>query len=182
MSERTRVEIATLGGGCYWCLDAAFKELRGVQAVASGYAGGHVANPTYHQVCTGTTGHAEVVQVSFDPDVISYHDLLMVFFGIHDPTTLNRQGADVGTQYRSVIFAHSDEQARTASEVIAELEAAQIFEAPILTEIAPLTQFFEAEGYHQNYFAENPRQPYCLAVVAPKLEKFRKRFHDQLAK
>jgi peptide-methionine (S)-S-oxide reductase len=173
-------ETATLGGGCFWCLEAVYLDLRGIQRVVSGYAGGHVANPTYYQVCDGDTGHAEVVQVTFDPVEVTYADLLRVFFAIHDPTTLNRQGADVGTQYRSIILTHSPEQEATAREVMAEIDASGIWGKPLVTEIAPLTAFYPAEDYHQDYFARNPYQPYCQAVVAPKVAKFRKQFADRL--
>src|SRR5947208_1624911 len=173
-------EVATLGGGCFWCLEAVFEQLRGVDKVESGYAGGHVANPTYHQVCNGDTGHAEVVQVTFDPAVVSFHDVLDVFFATHDPTTLNRQGPDVGTQYRSAIYYHSPEQKRTAEERIAELNAAKIWDRPIVTEVVPLQKFYRAEGYHQEYFRDNPGQPYCMAVVSPKVAKFRKQFAAKL--
>jgi peptide-methionine (S)-S-oxide reductase len=175
-------EIATFGGGCFWCLDGAFRQLRGVEGVVSGYAGGRRPNPTYEQVCAGVTGHAEVVQITFDSDVISYRDLLGVFFTIHDPTTLNRQGNDVGTQYRSVIFHHSPEQEHAAREVIRELEAEKVYENPFVTEIAPLTQFYPAENYHQDYFTNNANQPYCAAVVAPKVAKVRKYYFDRLQK
>ena len=168
--------VATLGGGCFWCLEAVFENLRGVTQVESGYAGGKTDSPTYHQVCSGRTGHAEVVQVTFDPAVVSYREVLDVFFGTHDPTTLNRQGADAGTQYRSVIFYHNPEQEQLARQRIAELNAAQIWDAPIVTEVAPLQQFFPAEEYHQGYFRNNPEQPYCQAVVSPKVAKFRKHF------
>lgn len=176
MSER--IEQATLGGGCFWCLEAAFLELRGIERVVSGYSGGHVDDPTYHQVCSGFTGHAEVVQVDFDPDVISYRDLLGVFFTIHDPTTLNRQGYDVGTQYRSAIFYHSDEQKSEAEAVIAEVQP--IWDDPIVTEVVPLERFYPAEDYHQNYFENNPNQPYCRAVVAPKVAKVRQKYLQRL--
>ena len=178
-TEQTR-ELATLAGGCFWCLEAVYKELRGVERVVSGYAGGHVANPTYRQVCDGTTGHAEVVQVTFDPSVVSYKELLEVFFTIHDPTTPNRQGGDVGTQYRSAVFYHDQEQRETAEQVIAELTAAQVWDSPIVTEVVPLETFYPAEDYHQDYFERNPSQPYCRAVVAPKVSKFRKLFLDRL--
>ncbi len=172
--------LATLGGGCFWCLEAVYQELMGVEKVESGYAGGSVPNPTYRQVCTGTTGHAEVVQITFDPSVISFRELLQVFFTIHDPTTLNRQGADVGPQYRSVIFYHDEEQKRIAQEVMAEIEAAGIWPDPIVTELAPYTAFYRAEEYHQNYFRNNPAQPYCQVVIAPKVAKFRKEFVAKL--
>lgn len=175
-------ESATFGGGCFWCLDGAFRQLRGVEKVVSGYAGGRRPNPTYEQVCAGVTGHAEVVQITFDPEVISYRDLLGVLFTIHDPTTMNRQGNDVGTQYRSVVFYHSPEQERAARDVIAELEAEKVYDDPIVTEVAPLTQFYPAEDYHQDYFTNNPYQPYCTAVVAPKVAKVRKYYFDRLAK
>jgi peptide-methionine (S)-S-oxide reductase len=173
-------EVATLGGGCFWCLEAVFEQLKGVDKVESGYAGGLVANPTYHQVCSGQTGHAEVVQVTFDPSVISYREVLDVFFAIHDPTTRDRQGADVGTQYRSAIFFHSPEQKQTAEVRIAELNAAKIWNAPLVTEVAPLQIFHRAEDYHQGYFRGNPGQPYCQAVVSPKVAKFRKQFLAKL--
>ena len=169
-------EVATLGGGCFWCLEAVFEQLRGVDKVASGYAGGTVPEPSYEQVCTGETGHAEVVQVTFDPAVIKYRDILDVFFTTHDPTTLNRQGADVGTQYRSVIFYQTPEQKRIAEERIAELNAAKIWNAPIVTEVVPLQAFYPAEGYHQGYFRKNPSQSYCQVVIAPKVAKLRKHF------
>ena len=177
-----KLETATLAGGCFWCLEAVFDELRGVESVESGYAGGQKENPSYREVCNGTTGHAEVVQVKFDPAVLSYKDLLNVFFAIHDPTTLNRQGADVGTQYRSAIFHHDKAQKRTAEELIAELNAQHIWDKPIVTQVAPFDKFYVAEDYHQEYFANNPLQPYCMAVVAPKVSKFRKHFMDKLKK
>jgi peptide-methionine (S)-S-oxide reductase len=173
-------ETATFGGGCFWCLEAVFEQLRGVTKMESGYAGGHIPNPTYSQVCTGATGHAEVVRVTFDPDVISFRDILDVFFATHDPTTLNRQGADVGTQYRSVIFYHSPEQKATAEARIAELNAEGIFDAPIVTEVVPFREFYKAEEYHQEYFRQNPGQGYCRAVISPKVAKFRKRFAEKL--
>jgi len=176
MSER--IEQATLGGGCFWCLEAAFLELRGVERVVSGYAGGQIDNPTYHQVCSGFTGHAEVVRIDFDPEVITYRDLLGVFFTIHDPTTLNRQGYDVGTQYRSAIFYHSDEQKAEAEAVIAEVQP--IWADPIVTEVVPLERFYPAEDYHQNYFANNPNQPYCRAVVEPKVARVRQKYLERL--
>jgi len=176
------LQTATLAGGCFWCLEAVYDEIKGVHSVESGYAGGNVENPTYREVCSGTTGHAEVVQVHFDPSVVSYRDLLNVFFAIHDPTTLNRQGADIGTQYRSAIFYHDEEQKRIAEELIRELNAQQIWDRPIVTEVAPLDKFYVAEDYHQEYFARNPYQPYCMAVVAPKVSKFRKHFLEMLKK
>ncbi len=175
-------ELATLGGGCFWCLEAVYVELKGVEKVVSGYAGGHVDDPTYEQVCGGDTGHAEVAQVTFDPEIISYRDVLDVFFTIHDPTTPNRQGNDVGTQYRSVIFTHADEQEKIAREAIRELTEARIFPDPIVTAVAPLPRFWPAEAYHQDFFARNPRQPYCVFVVAPKVAKARKRFLAKLKK
>lgn len=178
MSNST--EIATLAGGCFWCLEAVFEQLQGVLKVESGYAGGLVENPTYHQVCTGTTGHAEVVQVTFDPSLVSYQEVLDVFFGIHDPTTLNRQGADVGTQYRSAIFYHSPAQKAVAEKRIDELNAAKIWDKPIVTQVVPLSVFHRAEDYHQGYFRGNPGQPYCAAVVSPKVAKFRKHFATKL--
>lgn len=172
--------LATVGGGCFWCLEAVFELLRGVSSVTSGYAGGTVDQPTYEQVCTGRTGHAEVIQIAFDPAVISFRELLEVFFAIHDPTTLNRQGADVGTQYRSVIYYHSAEQQGVATQVIAELNAAKEFSGPIVTEVSAFPKFFPAERYHQGYFRDNARQPYCQAVVGPKVAKFRSKFVDRL--
>ena len=176
------LHTATLAGGCFWCLEAVFDEIKGVHGVESGYAGGHVPNPSYRAVCNGDTGHAEVVQVHFDPNVISYRDLLNVFFAIHDPTTLNRQGADVGTQYRSAIFYHNDDQKMVAESLIEELNAQKIWDSPIVTQVAPLDNFYMAEDYHQEYFARNPYQPYCMAVVAPKVSKFRKHFLEMLKK
>ncbi len=173
-------ETATLAGGCFWCLEAVYDQLKGVEDVISGYAGGHVPAPTYRQVCTGTTGHAEVVQITFDPDQVSFGDLLRVFFTIHDPTTLNRQGADVGTQYRSAVFYHTPEQKTTAEETIAELEREGIWDDPIVTEVTPFEAFFPAEDYHQEYFENNPNQGYCRVVIAPKVAKFRKLYVDQL--
>ena len=180
MNTENSSEIATLAGGCFWCLEAVYLDLRGVERVVSGYAGGHAENPTYRQVCDGTTGHAEVVQITFDPREVTFRELLEVFFTIHDPTTLNRQGGDIGTQYRSAIFYHTDEQQQTAREVVAALEAEGVWDAPIVTEIVPLDVFYPAEDYHQNYFARNPDQPYCNAVVAPKVSKFRKKFLERL--
>jgi peptide-methionine (S)-S-oxide reductase len=175
-----RQEVATLGGGCFWCLEAVLEQVRGVEKVVSGYAGGTVARPTYPQVCSGATGHAEVVQVTFDPTVISFREILDVFFAIHDPTTLNRQGADVGTQYRSVILYHSPEQKQIAEQRIAELNAAGIWDEPIVTEVVPLQAFYRAEDYHQGYFRQHGDQSYCHAVVAPKVAKFRKQFAAKL--
>ncbi len=178
--DRTAFESAVLGGGCFWCLDAVFRELDGVTGVESGYAGGAAERPTYEAVCSGRTGHAEVVRVTFDPAKLSYRDLLAVFFAIHDPTTKNRQGHDIGTQYRSVIFAQSAAQRATAEALVRELSGARLWPAPIVTEIADAAPFWPAEGYHQDYFANNPAQPYCMAVVAPKVAKFRKQFLDRL--
>ncbi len=175
-----KLEVATLAGGCFWCLEAVFDELKGVESVESGYSGGHAPNPTYHEVCDGDTGHAEVVQVKFDPAVVSYRDLLTVFFTIHDPTTLNRQGNDVGTQYRSAIFYHNEEQKKIAEAVIAEIETAKLWDAPIVTEVTPFEAFYRAEDYHQEYFAHNRFQPYCQFVVAPKVAKFRQKFAAKL--
>lgn len=177
-SERT--EVATLAGGCFWCLEAVFVDLKGVERAESGYSGGTVPNPTYSQVCTGTTGHAEVVQITFDPQVISFRDLLGVFFTIHDPTTLNRQGEDVGTQYRSAIFYHGDAQKVVAEQVIREIAAAGLWDAPIVTEVKPFTTFYKAEEYHQRYFERNPLQPYCRVVIAPKVAKFRAKYLEKL--
>jgi len=173
-------QTATLAGGCFWCLEAVFDNLQGVTDVVSGYAGGTTVNPTYRQVCAGTTGHAEVVQIQFDPDVISYKDLLEVFFSIHDPTTLNRQGADVGEQYRSAIFYHSPEQKQVAEQVIRELSEEKIWKDPIVTEVTSITTFYPAEDYHQEYFANNPEQGYCQMVISPKVAKFRKKFSSRL--
>jgi peptide-methionine (S)-S-oxide reductase len=173
-------EIATLGGGCFWCLEAVYEQLNGVLQVASGYTGGSVANPTYKQVCSGTTGHAEVVQVTFDPTTVSYKEILGIFFSIHDPTTLNRQGADIGTQYRSAVFYHSDEQKRNAEMLLKELDGAGIWDSPIVTEITPLTTFYPAEDYHQGYYRNHKYQPYCQAVITPKLTKFRKQYLAKL--
>ena len=178
----TNLQTATLAGGCFWCLEAVFDEIKGVNGVESGYAGGSMPNPSYRAVCGGDTGHAEVVQVHFDPNIVSYRDLLNVFFAIHDPTTLNRQGADVGTQYRSAIFYHDDEQKQIAEELIKDLNAQKIWDRPIVTEVAKLDKFYMAEDYHQEYFARNPYQPYCQAVVAPKVSKFRKHFLEMLKK
>jgi len=173
-------EITTLGGGCFWCLEAVFSELRGVENVVSGYSGGSVPDPSYEQICTGATGHAEVVQITFDPDIISFKELLEIFLTIHDPTTLNRQGADVGTQYRSVIFYRTKEQERIAREVIKEVEVAKIWSAPIVTELTQFKVFYPAEEYHQEYFKRNPDQMYCSVVISPKLAKFRKQYFTKL--
>ena len=175
-------EVATLAGGCFWCLEAVFDGMKGVASVQSGYMGGRIASPTYEQICGGDTGHAEVVRVTFDPTVVSFKELLEVFFVIHDPTTLNRQGNDAGTQYRSAIFYHTPQQRADAEAVIARLDAAKLWNGPIVTELTPAAAFHMAEGYHQEYFARNPYQPYCQAVVAPKVQKFRKHFLDKLRK
>jgi peptide-methionine (S)-S-oxide reductase len=172
--------IATLAGGCFWCLEAVYDGMKGVSSVESGYMGGQGANPTYEQVCRGDTGYAEVVRVTFDPATVSFKELLEVFFVIHDPTTLNRQGSDVGSQYRSAIFYHTPQQKADAEEVIARLDAAKLWSNPIVTELTPAGTFYMAEGYHQEYFARNPYQPYCQAVVAPKVAKFRKHFLERL--
>ena len=177
-----RREVATMAGGCFWCLEAVFDEVQGVEHVESGYAGGTVANPTYRQVCGGATGHAEVVRITFDPAIVSFRDLLNIFFTIHDPTTLNRQGSDIGTQYRSAIFYHSPEQKATAEQVIKEINEAKIWPAPIVTEVTPFQGFYMAEDYHQEYFANNGEQPYCQFVVAPKVAKFRARYTEKLKK
>ncbi len=173
-------ETTTLGGGCFWCLEAVYEMLQGVESVQNGYAGGHTEHPSYEEVCSDTTGHAEVVQVVFDPDVISFREILEVFFTIHDPTTLNRQGHDVGSQYRSAIFTHSDEQRETAEAVIAELTEQELWSDPIVTQIEPLTIFYPAEDYHAQYFRRNPSQPYCQIVVAPKVVKARQHFTEKL--
>ena len=176
------LQIATLAGGCFWCLEAVYNELRGVDSVVSGYAGGKVPNPTYEAVCSETTGHAEVVQIAFDPDAVSFRELLEVFFTLHDPTTLNRQGNDVGTQYRSAIFYHDEEQRLISEDVIEEMTVAGLWDDPIVTEVTALDAFYEAEEYHQRYFEKNPFQPYCFVVVRPKVSKFRKKFVSKLKK
>ena len=176
------LETATLAAGCFWCVEAVFDDLKGVEDVVSGYSGGRTENPTYRQVCDGNTGHAEVAEIRFDPDEVSFKDILRVFFAVHDPTTLNRQGNDVGTQYRSAIFYHNDEQKRDAEEVIDEVTKEGVYDAPIVTEVVPFEKFWPADDYHQEYFANNPNQPYCMAVVAPKVAKFRKKFVDRLKK
>jgi peptide-methionine (S)-S-oxide reductase len=178
--EPSKSEVATLAGGCFWCLEAVFEQMRGVQKVESGYSGGALPEPSYVEVCSGRTGHAEVVQVTFDPGIVSFRELLEVFFAIHDPTTLNRQGADAGTQYRSAIFHHSPAQKQIAESTIAELNAAKIWNAPIVTAVVPFEAFYRAEDYHQEYFRQNSGQPYCQAVVAPKVAKFRKHFSSKL--
>ncbi len=182
LNDCNKMEVATLAGGCFWCLEAIFDELEGVEKVVSGYSGGKTANPSYKEVCGGRTGHAEAVQVVFDPSVISYREILAVFFSMHDPTTLNRQGADVGTQYRSVIFYHDDKQKALAEQLIKELNAAKIWSRPIVTEVAPFGSFYPAEGYHQRYFKQNATQSYCQVVIAPKLAEFREHYSDKLKK
>ena len=175
-------ESATLGGGCFWCLEAVYEQVEGVSSIESGYSGGARANPSYEQVCSGATGHAEVVQVRFDPAVTTYREILQIFFTIHDPTTLNRQGNDAGTQYRSVIFHHSDEQKSTAQEMIEEIERAAVFPSPVVTEVVPLEHFYPAEKHHQEYYRRNQSQPYCRIVIDPKVSKFRKQYFDKLKK
>lgn len=179
-AQAATLEKATLGGGCFWCIEAVYEELEGVKSAVSGYAGGRNADPTYKEVCTGRTGHAEVVQVTFDPAVISYADILEVFFTVHDPTTLNRQGADVGTQYRSVIYWHDEEQKKTAEQAIAVLDASGAWPNRVVTELAAFTEWFPAEDYHQDYYANNKAQGYCQVVINPKLAKFRKEFAERL--
>ena len=178
--ELNGMEVATLGGGCFWCMEAVFGEVRGVESVESGYSGGTVPNPTYQQVCSGTTGHAEVVQITYDPKVISFKELLEIFFTLHDPTTPNRQGADVGTQYRSIILYHNSEQKTQAEEIIKEVESAQIWNRPIVTQVKPLEAFYRAENYHQEYFKKNPNQSYCQFVISPKVAKLRQHYFTKL--
>ena len=178
----SRVEVATLGGGCFWCTEAVFAEVKGVKMVEPGYSGGSTLNPTYGQVCTGVTGHAEVVQVVFDPDVISFMDVLEIFFVIHDPTTLNRQGADVGTPYRSVVFYHNETQKKVAEQVIGEFNLVNVFGSPIVTTVEPFTVFYVAEDYHKDYFKRHPEQPYCRVVISPKVAKLKKNLGDKLKK
>jgi peptide-methionine (S)-S-oxide reductase len=174
---RNQFETATLAGGCFWCLEAVFDEIKGIESVESGYSNGHVMNPSYSDVCNGNTGHAEVIRIKFDPSMISFRDLLNVFFAIHDPTTMNRQGGDVGVQYRSAIFYHSPEQKAVAEQTISELNTQKIWSSPIVTEVTAVNNYFVAEDYHQEYFARNQNQPYCQAVVAPKVSKFRKHYY-----
>ena len=176
----TQLETTTLGGGCFWCLEAIYQDVEGVHKVVSGYAAGHMENPTYQQVCSETTGHAEVTQITFDPDVISFEELLYIFWRIHDPTTPNRQGNDVGSQYRSIILAHSDEQLEIAKRSLAETNASDLYANLIVTEVEPLTIFYPAESYHQNYYKSNPNQSYCRFVIDPKVNKFRKSFKEKL--
>ena len=178
--ENKNLETATLGAGCFWCVEAVFDDLKGVESVESGYSGGHTENPTYREVCSETTGHAEVVQVKFDSQEISYKEILQVFFSVHNPTTLNRQGNDIGSSYRSAIFYHTDEQKRIAEEVIKEVTEEGVYDDPIVTEVTKFDTFYIAENYHQEYFANNPNQPYCAAVVAPKVAKFRQKFTARL--
>jgi len=177
-----KLETATLGGGCFWCTEAVYKEVKGVVDVKPGYSGGHVKNPSYREVCTGNTGHAEVVEITFDPSVVSFSDILEVFFKTHDPTTLNRQGNDVGTQYRSVIFYHNEKQKETAEKVIQLFEKEKIYDKPIVTQVEPFKAFYEAEDYHHDYYERNKNQPYCQFVITPKLDKFEKIFKDKLKK
>ena len=174
------LETATLAAGCFWCVEAVFDDLKGVEDVVSGYSGGHTENPTYRQVCDGNTGHAEVAQIRFDPSVISFKDVLRVFFSVHDPTTMNRQGNDIGTQYRSAIFYHDEDQKQDAEDVIKEITDEGVYDDPIVTEVTPFERFWPAEDYHQEYFANNPNVPYCAAVVSPKVKKFRQKFADRL--
>ncbi|GIQ58526.1 peptide methionine sulfoxide reductase MsrA [Flavobacterium collinsii] len=178
----SNLETITLGGGCYWCVEAVYENLDGVKSVVSGFSGGKVANPTYEEVCTGTTGHAEVVQITYDKNITDINEIFKVFFTVHDPTTLNRQGADVGTQYRSVIFYKNDEQKKAAESIIAELNKAKVYSSPIVTKVEPFRAFYKAEDYHQNYYANNKNQPYCKMVIQPKIEKFEKVFKDKLKK
>jgi peptide-methionine (S)-S-oxide reductase len=180
--QKNSVEVATLGGGCFWCIEAAFQEIRGVINVESGYAGGTTASPTYEQVCTGNTGHAEVVQVTFDPNIISFKDILEVFFTAHDPTTLNMQGADVGTQYRSVIFYHNERQKKIAEQTIQKFDAAKVWDDSIVTTVEPLKKFYKAEDYHRKYFERHPEAAYCRIVIAPKIAKLRKKYREKLKK
>lgn len=179
---KNNLEVVTLGAGCFWCIESIFDSLKGVEDVISGYSGGSTENPTYQEVCTGSTGHAEVIQIRFDPEKISFSEILRVFFAVHDPTTLNKQGGDIGTQYRSAIFFHSEKQKQTAESVMKEIDDANIWGNPIVTEISPFEKFYAAEDYHQEYFMKNPNQPYCAAVIAPKVAKFRRTFLDKLKK
>lgn len=178
--QNKNVEQATLGGGCFWCTEAIFLRLNGVEEVKSGYSGGKIKNPSYREVCTGRTGHAEVIQITFDPKIISFAEILEVFFATHDPTTLNRQGNDIGTQYRSVIFYHNEEQKKIAEKVLSLFEKDKVYDNPVVTEITPFSNFYLAEDYHNNYFEQNPAQPYCQFVIAPKVEKFQKIFKEKL--
>ena len=180
MNAAAKLEVATLGGGCFWCVEAALVQLKGVESVVSGYAGGASQNPDYHSVCSGRSGHVEVVEVRFDPAVIDYRTLLLAFFAVHDPTTQDRQGNDIGTQYRSVIFTHGEEQETIARDVIAQLSAEKVWPNPIVTAVSPAPTFWRAEDYHQNYFKDNPNQPYCSFVIAPKVRKFREQFRAKM--
>jgi peptide-methionine (S)-S-oxide reductase len=180
MNEAKKTQLATFGGGCFWCTEAVFQELKGVIGVKPGYAGGHTKNPTYREVCSGTTGHAEVIQIEYDPNLVPFEKLLEVFFQTHDPTTLNRQGNDIGTQYRSVIFYHNDQQRKISEQIIQRLAEAKVFRSPIVTQLEKLDVFYEAEDYHHDYFSANPDQPYCEALILPKLKKFRKVFAEDL--
>ncbi|MGI8470011.1 MAG: peptide-methionine (S)-S-oxide reductase MsrA [Pyrinomonadaceae bacterium] len=180
--ENKNLETATLAAGCFWCVEPIFDDLKGVEDVISGYSGGHKENPTYREVCSDTTGHAEVINIKFDPQEVSFKEILQIFFTVHDPTQLNRQGNDIGKSYRSAIFYHSDEQKKVAEEVIKEITEERIYDKPIVTEVKPFDKFYPAEDYHQEYFANNPNQPYCAAVVAPKVAKFRRKFVDRLKK
>ncbi len=175
-----RKELATIGGGCFWCIEVIFNQLRGVEKVESGYSGGTVANPTYEQVCTGTTGHAEVIQITFNPKIISFKDILEIFFTIHEPTTVNRQGDDVGSQYRSIIFYHNNSQKVIAEQIIKEIDAKKIWNTPIVTQVEPFRIFYKAEDYHQMYYTNNPNQPYCRVIISPKVTKFKKRYREKL--
>ena len=181
-NKTEKIEVATLGGGCFWCMEAVFSEVKGVKRVVSGYSGGSLVNPSYEQVSSGATGHAEVVQVHFDPSVVSFREILEIFFATHDPTTLNRQGADVGTQYRSAIFFHNSKQKTVAEKVIAELDAENVFGSPIVTSVEPFTAFYPAEEYHRDYYKRHPEYPYCRAVISPKVAKLRKKMFDKLKK
>jgi peptide-methionine (S)-S-oxide reductase len=181
-SQPDTLQVATLGGGCFWCIEAVYSELKGVVKAESGYAGGTVKNPTYEQVCSDETGHAEVVQITFDPSIISFRQILQIFFSVHDPTTMNRQGADVGEQYRSVIFYHDDSQKKIAEQVIEEINRDKIWGKDVVTQLVPFTAFYKAEDYHQEYFRNNPSQPYCQVIIAPKVAKFRKNYFDKLKK
>ncbi|MEN2489862.1 peptide-methionine (S)-S-oxide reductase MsrA [Flavobacterium sp. B11] len=181
-NKKANLETITLGGGCYWCVEAVYENLDGVKSVVSGFSGGKVANPTYEEVCTGETGHAEVVQITYDKNITDINEIFKVFFTVHDPTTLNRQGADVGTQYRSVIFYKNEEQKKAAQSIIAELNKAKVYNSPIVTKVEPFKVFYKAEDYHQNYYANNKNQPYCKMVIQPKIEKFEKVFKDKLKK
>jgi peptide-methionine (S)-S-oxide reductase len=180
MTERAGTEVATLAGGCFWCLEAIFKDVDGVEDVTSGYTGGTTVNPTYQEVCTNTTGHAEAVQLAFNPSKISYREILQIFFSVHDPTTLNRQGEDVGTQYRSAIFYHDDRQRATAEALVRELNEAQLWKKPIVTQVVPLDKFYPAEDYHREYFSRHPEQSYCQVVISPKINNFRKQWTERV--